>query len=345
MYADFGNIRSQRSHFSFASSDGPTMSNGQGEMTIAATAAFDAKFADQPSAPIYFWQEKLGLIAKIDLQRSDFSDQKIREVRLSPACRVHGELTSVGLKAAGKTLSWTNAIVFEPGGLRWYTLDCACQSSQQAFNFPLLAGDYGIQAYGTDCDSVCRYFHIEPGQRALNLQLDLPPDTVTQLIGRPAPEFRNIKGWEHGEPVKLADLRGKVVLLDFWGYWCGPCVGSMPNLMKLHDEFKDKGLVIIAVHDDSADSIADMEKKLETVRHQPWAGWGDRDLPFLVALDGGGPTRIKYSSATARGATTAAYGIHSFPTTVVIARDGRVVGGISVRAPDIRSQIQKLLGE
>jgi hypothetical protein len=119
----------------------------------------------------------------------------------------------------------------------------------------------------------------------------------------------------------------------------------MPNLMKLHDEFKDKGLVIIAVHDDSADSIQDMEKKLETVRHEAWAGWGERDLPFLVALDGGGPTRIKYSSATARGATTAAYGIHSFPTTIAIGRDGRVVGEISVRDPDIHSKVQKLLGD
>jgi len=50
----------------------------------------------------------------------------------------------------------------------------------------------------------------------------------------------------NGGPLTLASLRGKVVLLDFWGEWCGPCVGSMPYLMKLYDKYRDKGLEIIA---------------------------------------------------------------------------------------------------
>ena len=118
----------------------------------------------------------------------------------------------------------------------------------------------------------------------------------------------------------------------------------MPELMKLDDEFRSKGLVIIAVHNDTADSIEDMDTKLEKVRHQAWTGWGDRDLPFRVALDGGGPTRIKFSSATADGATSAAYGIEKWPTLIAIGRDGRVLGRMP-GSPDLRSQVQKLLGE
>jgi thiol-disulfide isomerase/thioredoxin len=115
------------------------------------------------------------------------------------------------------------------------------------------------------------------GQREYKLQVDLPPHLAPEsLIGQRAPEFRQIKAWKNGGPVRLEDLRGKVVVLDFWGYWCGPCLGSMPRLMALHDKYEDKGLVIIAVHDDSVKSIEEMDAKLEEPKRLAWAG---RDLP------------------------------------------------------------------
>ena len=133
---------------------------------------------------------------------------------------------------------------------------------------------------------------------SLRLQLDLPPDQVTSLIGKVAPELRQIKAWKNGAPTTLENLRGKWVLLDFWGYWCGPCVGSMPDLMKLHEEFGDKGLVVIAVHDDSVDSVEELDKNLEATKKGLWKG---RDLPFLwrwmVAANYPLPTRNDASKA------------------------------------------------
>jgi thiol-disulfide isomerase/thioredoxin len=146
-------------------------------------------------------------------------------------------------------------------------------------------------------------------------------------MGKPAPELAQIKGWKNGGPVTLAELRGKLVLLDFWGYWCGPCLHAMPDLMALHDAFGDKGLVIIGVHDDSVASIAEMDSRLEQARQGRWNG---RDIPFLVALDGGGETLIAGTDATAQGATTAAYGIAAFPTTLLIGRQGEVIGKINL---------------
>jgi len=113
--------------------------------------------------------------------------------------------------------------------------------------------------------------------------------------------------------------------------------------MKLYDDYKEKGLVIIAVHDDSLDSVQALRAKLDIVRRETWPGWNGRNLPFLIALDGGGPTRIKYTSATANGATTAAYGITSFPTTIAVGRDGNVIGEVSVRDEDGLREIQKLV--
>ena len=222
-----------------------------------------------------------------------------------------------------------------------YTMNCTSRSAD--FEFPLPPGRFGVESYGADCVHVVHYFQIEPGQRELNLRLDLPASTIAQVVGRPAPELTQIKGWKNGSPVRLADLRGEVVLLDFWGYWCGPCVGSMPALMKLHDEFKDKGLVIIAVHDDSVDSIAEMEQKLDRVRNESWSGWKGRHLPFLIALDGGGPKRIKYSNSTCQGATTAEYGIEAYPTTLLIGRDGNVIGEVEVRGPAAHEKVQKAI--
>ncbi len=322
------------------SSNRAVISDRKGIATLDASAVFDAKFTDQSTVPIYIYQRQRQLIAEIDVNRSDFQQDQTLRVRALPACNLRGRLSSVDLVARKGQLSWTNVIVFKPGLLRYYTLECS--SDAATFQMPLAPGDYGLEAYGTDSDGVYRYIHVDPVQTELRLQLDLPIDVTTRLVGHPAPELTQIKGWKNGGPVTLADLRGKVVILEFWGYWCGPCVGSMPAMMQLYDETKNKGLVIIAVHDDSLDSIAELDQKLEGLRHKDWPGWNGRNLPFLIALDGGGNARIKYTSYTSRGATTAAYGISSFPSTIAIGRDGNVIGEVSVRSPEGLREIEKL---
>ena len=144
------------------------------------------------------------------------------------------------------------------------------------------------------------------------------------LVGQKAPEFTGVAAAVGGS-VKLADYRGKYVVVEFWGYWCNPCVQTMPTWIAVHDMFKDKGVAVVGVHYDADGEVTTAEAyhaKLAGIKKQLWAG---RDLPFPVALvatkDGD-----HYKSGP-----SAQYGVTSWPTTVLIDPDGVLVGEFDFR--------------
>jgi RNA polymerase sigma factor (sigma-70 family) len=274
---------------------------------------------------LYVLQDRLGLAGFKEVSKDDLGTMVT--VTVEPACRVRGRLTSTGMAKLNRPVGWTNVYVY-----RGDDRPLSCSSESQEYHFDLPPGIYKLSAYGADLDTVGTHIVVKKGMRDLEVPpLDLPPTKVATLLGRPAPELRGITDWKNGEPVRLADLRGKVVVLDFWGHWCGPCLRAMPSLMALHDQFADRGLVVIAVHDKSVKSIAELDERLAAVRQRRWFG---RDLPFLVALDGD-------------GATTAAFGITTFPTSLLIDRDGNVArrldNGPSVPDDNVAA-ISRLLG-
>jgi cytochrome c biogenesis protein CcmG/thiol:disulfide interchange protein DsbE len=108
-----------------------------------------------------------------------------------------------------------------------------------------------------------------------------------------------------------------VVLLDFWGKWCLPCVKKLPRVEALHKKYKDRGLVVIGVH--SAQGSTDVEKFLQK-----------NGVTFPTAIDNG-------DSATR-------YTVMGWPTYFLINKTGNVVWGFSNELPT-ESQIDKLLRE
>ena len=65
---------------------------------------------------------------------------------------------------------------------------------------------------------------------------------------RSAPDFVGISKWFNSGPLSISDLRGKVVLVDFWTYGCYNCVNTLPYVTKLYETYKDKGLVVVGIH-------------------------------------------------------------------------------------------------
>jgi thiol-disulfide isomerase/thioredoxin len=63
-----------------------------------------------------------------------------------------------------------------------------------------------------------------------------------------APNFAGIGKWFNSAPLSMSDLRGRVVLVDFWTYGCYNCVNTLPYVTKLYESYKDKGLVVVGVH-------------------------------------------------------------------------------------------------
>ncbi len=112
----------------------------------------------------------------------------------------------------------------------------------------------------------------------------------------PAPDFtlRTLDG----APLRLAEQRGQVVLVNFWASWCAPCKLEMPHLNRLAHKYRDTGVVLLAVNvDDDPQKAAAEAKKL--------------GISFPVLLD------------TAKTASRA-YQLQAMPTTVLVDRDGKV---------------------
>ena len=86
-----------------------------------------------------------------------------------------------------------------------------------------------------------------------------------------------------GESVKLADYRGKVVFVNFWATWCGPCILEMPSIQRLQDKMKDSPVVFLLISDEDAGTIGTFLKK------KPWTMQslrGDGNPPSVFRSNG-----------------------------------------------------------
>ena len=106
-------------------------------------------------------------------------------------------------------------------------------------------------------------------------------DAWDALEGKPAPKIDNLSGWMNTEARNWKDLQGKVVIIDLWATWCGPCIAQIPKLKGLQEKYGDKGLVILGVH--SANGFEKMEAFVKD-KQLPWAFAADDKRELSTAL-------------------------------------------------------------
>jgi peroxiredoxin len=141
-------------------------------------------------------------------------------------------------------------------------------------------------------------------------------------VGSPVPAYGAVS--LEGDTVRLADLHGRVVLLNVWATWCSPCVREMPALQRLHERLRDKGLSVVAVSIDVGAGATGAVRAF--VEHH--------DLTFTILHD-------------ASGTVEDIFGVAGLPVTIVIDRNGRihrkVAGERKWDAPPMASEIEALL--
>ena len=143
------------------------------------------------------------------------------------------------------------------------------------------------------------------------------------LAGELAPDFtlRDIDG----KDVKLSTFKGKVVMVNFWATWCGPCKIEMPHLDKMDREFEDKGFEVISISTDDARAASKVKPLIKR------GGYG-----FTVLLDKDTTVVAQYNPAK------------TLPYNALIGRDGRIHKVYQGYNPgdevEMRNDVEELLG-
>jgi thiol-disulfide isomerase/thioredoxin len=137
------------------------------------------------------------------------------------------------------------------------------------------------------------------------------------LEGKPMPAL-DITDWVNGQ-VKPADMKGKVVIVDFYATWCGPCMDAIPHNNALTKEYQSKGLVLVGVCCDSGG-----KKKMEQNAK-------DKGIEYPIALE----PRLAWQKA---------WEVHYYPTYAIVDRKG-IVRAIGLQPNHVEAVVKKLLDE
>ncbi len=148
--------------------------------------------------------------------------------------------------------------------------------------------------------------------------------TKLEMIGQP---MEVVGKTVAGDDFSMEQYKGKVVLVDFWATWCGPCIAELPNVKENYEKYHDKGLEIVGVSLDDAESQEAVKKFLDE-KGISWVNLFSSDPEA---------TGWKHPLATK-------YGVNSIPATYLVNREGKVIA-LNVRGEALGAKLAEVFGE
>jgi thiol-disulfide isomerase/thioredoxin len=201
------------------------------------------------------------------------------------------------------------------------SLDALADQFPNAANRENVEYRFGVHLLKTD--------PVAAGARIESLQTDPNPAVVhmgkklmLQLTSSRTPLEMKFTAID-GRAVDLAKLRGKVVLIDFWGSWCGPCVAELPHIKDVYQKYHSQGFEVVGL---ARDNSVEPAQKVISMLGIPWPQYWD--APGSLASD--------------RKSYVEQFGISSFPTLWLLNKDGLVVNR-DARAEQLESLVRREL--
>ncbi|MBW3636915.1 MAG: redoxin domain-containing protein [Armatimonadetes bacterium] len=249
---------------------------------------------------------------------ADLKEESVRVERLPPT--LVGEVSSDGLRLTSRRLTSEKPVMVELTG--WFDAKThLLRRVQTILQLPTGRVELVTSISETDLNPTFApaTFVWSPPSGAKEEKVEASPVHFDPKLKVGAAPFPLTGTALDGQPRPIAGYRGKVVLLDFWATWCGPCIAELPSLLSNYKKYKAQGFDIIGISlDEDKEALTSFVKA--------------RKLPWPQFFDG---KSWKTENATR-------YGVRAIPFTLLIGRDGKIAA-VNPRGQELEKAIQKAL--